>query len=122
MTGCGFNCLLEDDVVNQVYGRRRSSLWAAVCATVRQVNHATGSGVVMELNEPRRLLANAPLSALPLLHSYPQATAKLFLDFDGDPGLNNWLGIKVPATPAFDRDGDPKTFSTAEIADIKEVW
>ena len=46
----------------------------------------------------------------------PSAQAKLFLDFNGNPPIANWLGTAVPATPAFDRDGDINDFSTAELA------
>jgi hypothetical protein len=63
---------------------------------------------------------NSPLSALPLLHSNAGAPAKLFLDFDGAPATS-WSGRSVPATPAFDQDGDPTTFSDAELAAIRQI-
>ena len=65
--------------------------------------------------------ATYPLSSLPSLSSNPTATAKLFLDFDGDPA-RNWGGYSVPATPAYDTDGNPSTFSDGELAAIQEIW
>lgn len=62
--------------------------------------------------------ASAPL---PVLHSNPSARAKLYLDFDG-AGSTTWGGKHVPSTPAFDQDGNPSSFSTAEIAAIREIF
>ncbi|MGA2497866.1 MAG: fibronectin type III domain-containing protein [Tepidisphaeraceae bacterium] len=61
------------------------------------------------------------LSALPLLHSDPGATAKLYLDFVG-AAATNWGGRSVPATPAYDQDGDPTTFTDSELASIREIF
>jgi hypothetical protein len=63
----------------------------------------------------------SPLSSVPLLHSYPSATAQIYLDFIGAPA-QNWAGRSVPATPAFDQDGDPTTFSAGELAAIQQVF
>lgn len=54
------------------------------------------------------------LSSLPQLSSRPAAPAKLYLDFNGDPSNHN--------TPAFDQDGDVTTFTTSELAAIREIW
>src|SRR6185369_11142317 len=52
-------------------------------------------------------------AGLPLLHSNPEAFAKLFLDFDGYP---QW------GRPAWGTDGDPTTFSDSEAASITAMW
>jgi hypothetical protein len=71
--------------------------------------------------EARCLLSGSPLSSLPTLHSLSGAFAKLFLDFDGD-SARTWQGYNVPATPAFDQDGDASTYSTGELSSIQEIW
>ena len=62
-----------------------------------------------------------PLGAIPVLNSLPGAAASIYLDFDGhvDP---TWLNFSNVVTPVFDRDGNPGTFSTAEIDEMKLVW
>jgi autotransporter-associated beta strand protein len=82
----------------------------------------------MEWLEPRRLLTLHPLSAYPALHSDPGATAVLFLNFIGNL-TQNWgynSATNAPfhpnVTPAFDTDGDPNTFSDAELSQIQEIW
>ena len=70
----------------------------------------------------RRFLLSSPLSAVPLLHSDAHATAKLFIDFDGNPAIADWGGAPVTTTPAYDRDGDPTTFSSTELNNIREIW
>jgi hypothetical protein len=62
-----------------------------------------------------------PLSSIPTLDSNPAATTKLYLDFDGD-APSTWGSYSVPATPAYDTDGDPTTFSDAELANIQQIW
>jgi hypothetical protein len=61
------------------------------------------------------------LTSLPLLTSRPGATAKLFLDFDGhvQASWGSWSNI---TTPAYDRDGNPSTFSESELSSINEIW
>jgi hypothetical protein len=65
--------------------------------------------------------ATSPLSAIPVLNSRPNATAKLYLDFDGDT-TQNWGSYRPGTTPAYDQDGDPTTFSEAELASIREIF
>jgi hypothetical protein len=60
-----------------------------------------------------------PLSSLPQLHSDSSATVKLYLDFDGDYEPNWGSGV---TTPLFDFDGDPTTFSDAELESIHVAW
>lgn len=66
-------------------------------------------------------VAKSALSAIPQLSSLPSARAKLVLDFDGNT-LARWGGKTNVVTPAYDIDGDPKTFSVQEIANIREIW
>src|SRR5205807_5234181 len=51
-----------------------------------------------------------PLSAIPILHSHPSSTHKVYLDFVGAPAFT-WGGYSVPATPAYTQDSDPTTFT-----------
>jgi hypothetical protein len=73
-------------------------------------------------------VANYPLSALPLLSSNPNATAKIFLDFDGGITVTagtSWQSYNGGAnivTPAFSNDGDKTTFTDSEVNVIKEIW
>ena len=64
---------------------------------------------------------SSPLSSVPALNSNPSASAKLYLDFDGQPATS-WDGYSVPATPAYDTDGDASTFSDSELANIQQIW
>lgn len=112
--------VVEDDVVNVSLRVRRWSLWAA-CAGVRTPSRRGGSSVEIEAVE-RRLLLASPLTAVPPLHSLPQAHAKLYLDFNGDPATPDWVGLPVPETPAYDTDGDATTFSSNELKNIQEIW
>jgi hypothetical protein len=58
--------------------------------------------------------------AVPQLSSFSQAPVKLFLQFAGAP-LQNWGSYK-PSAPAYDTDGDASTFSTTEVAQMREIW
>jgi hypothetical protein len=72
--------------------------------------------------EPRRLMAVAVnIPGVPALSSRSGATAKLYLDFNGSPA-QTWGTYNVPATPAYDTDGNPDAFSTGEISAIREIW
>ena len=65
--------------------------------------------------------ALSPLESIPILHSNPGATVKLFLDFDGhfEPDYNGIIDI---TTQAYDVDGDASTFSDTELANIQTIW
>lgn len=65
--------------------------------------------------------AAASLASVPALSSHPAAAAKLYLDFDG-AAAQTWGAYSVPATPAYDQDGDATTFSTGELASIQTIW
>jgi len=62
-----------------------------------------------------------PLSSIPKLHSLPDAEAALYLDFDGH-FEERWGSFRNVRTPAFDLDGDPLTFTQAELARIEQIW
>src|SRR5690349_6265806 len=82
---------------------------------------APGAAMVDAL-EPRRLMSAAALqSNLPPLESDPAASDWIFLDFAG-AAPKTWDGINVPATPAYDSDGDPATFSSMEVGRVREIW
>jgi len=57
------------------------------------------------------------------LHSRPGSANILYLDFDGHliPSTTAWTSIDLDARP-YDTDGLPATFSTAELANIEEIW
>jgi hypothetical protein len=62
-----------------------------------------------------------PLSSLPQLSSRSSATAKLFLDFNGNfqASWGVWSNV---TTPVFDQDGDATTFSAGELTTIQQIW
>src|SRR5215207_101278 len=76
---------------------------------------------LLESLEPRALMdGTMPLGALPALDSYPNAKATLYLDFNGETtnhGYGQWI-----TEPAYDLDGDPATFTKAELDNIREIW
>ncbi|NET57397.1 MAG: S8 family serine peptidase [Symploca sp. SIO2E6] len=62
---------------------------------------------------------------LPLLSSNPNATAKMFLDFDGHTTSGtawNFLYNNNIVTPAYSLDADTSSFSTTELEAITEIW
>src|SRR6266496_1517381 len=58
---------------------------------------------------------------VPAYSSNPGAAGKLFIDFNGTAAQTGG-SCSVPATPAYDQDGDATTFSDAEFASIKDNW
>ena len=60
------------------------------------------------------------------LHSKPNATYELYIDFNGEnvegTAWNVSYSVSEWNAKAFDTDGDPTTFSDAERAVIAEVW
>ncbi|WP_448566441.1 zinc-dependent metalloprotease family protein [Thalassotalea ganghwensis] len=57
------------------------------------------------------------------LHSKPNSTNKVFLDFDGGIVSGRaWGGGSSYDTVAYDLDGDPTTFSATERTRIHEIW
>jgi hypothetical protein len=65
--------------------------------------------------------AAQPLSSIPKLNSLPGAAVSVFLDFDGHFDAT-WGSNKNITTPAYDQDGDPTTFSDAELTSITNIW
>ncbi len=63
----------------------------------------------------------SPLSAVPVLNSKPGAAATVYLDFNGDVA-QSWGSYSVTTTPAYDTDGDITSFSSAELANIQQIW
>ena len=58
-----------------------------------------------------------------LLHSNPGATKRIFLDFDGHTTTGTaWLRGATIVTPAYDIDSNPSSFSSTELANIREIW
>ena len=89
-------------------------------------DHAGGlhslPGVFTDSDVPDEPLgAKHPLSSIPELHSNPGAPVTIYLDFDGHFEAT-WGAYSNVTTPVYDTDGDPTTFSDAELAAIREVW
>ncbi len=60
------------------------------------------------------------------LHSRPSAAHTIYLDFDGHVTQNTrWNGqydLLTIASPPFDTDGNPSSFSNAELIEIQQAW
>ena len=61
------------------------------------------------------------------LHSLPGSNHTIFLDFDGATVSNTWWNTTSGGMPArfytgFTLDGDPATFTSAELAYVQQVW
>lgn len=65
---------------------------------------------------------------VPNYNSRGGAPRSIYLDFNGHPAIDNWGGwwefggTDVPATPAYDIDGDTFSFSNQEAANIRQIW
>jgi PKD repeat protein len=71
--------------------------------------------------------ASQPLANTFLLHSRPGAAKVIYLDFTGHTTTGtSWNNAYAAGadivTPAFDTDGNPAAFSTAELTTIQDVW
>lgn len=66
---------------------------------------------------------DTPSTASPFkLHSKPNASAKVFLDFDGATVSNtSWNATGTITTLPYTLDADP-AFSTAELTEIENIW
>jgi hypothetical protein len=67
------------------------------------------------------------LNSLPVLSSNPNATAKIYLDFNGHTTTetlwNSWVASdKNIITPAYSIDTDTTTFNDAELTAIEQIW
>lgn len=81
----------------------------------------------MEMLENRCMLSIVPLAETFSLHSLPEATHSIYLDFDGHTTSGtNWNSLENGGndiiTPAFDTDGDVTSFSDAELELIQRIW
>ncbi|MFN9175116.1 MAG: Calx-beta domain-containing protein, partial [Synechocystis sp.] len=60
------------------------------------------------------------------LHSNPDASHTVYLDFTGhiteNTSWNNYFNNPSINSPAYDNNGDPNSFSDAELALIQQVW
>src|SRR5438552_2978612 len=72
----------------------------------------------VESLEGRLLMAGLDV---PQLASRPGAAATLYLDFNGHV-QSSWGSFSNITSPAYDRDGDPTTFSATELTSINEIW
>src|SRR3954451_6141114 len=72
----------------------------------------------VEYLEDRRLMAGLDV---PQLSSRPGAADTVYLDFDGH-FESSWGTFSNVTSPAYDRDGDPTTFSATELSSINEIW
>ncbi len=61
-----------------------------------------------------------------VLHSRPSSKRKIYLDFNGHTttgsAWNSSYAVDPIVSPAFDLDGVPGTFSTAELNMIQNIW
>ena len=90
-------------------------------------------------NEYKSSARDLGYNGVPVLHSNPSATRKLFLDMDGytfptDLRDSAWLmgasygglfkGLALPGgkVPGLDLDGNPSSFSSVEVAYATETW
>lgn len=89
--------------------------------TTSRTTRKPGAGSTTLTSAAAAAAPNSPLSAVPILHSNSGATAKLYLDFVG-AAANTWGSYSVPATPAYDTDGDATTFSPTELSNIQQIW
>jgi len=76
---------------------------------------------------PYTSTATFPLTQTFALHTRPGASKVIYLDFNGHtttgtPWNTNFSGGADIVTPPFDTDGNPSSFSDAELAAIQEVW
>ena len=66
------------------------------------------------------------MSAVPILHSNPDAVQKIFLDFDGHTVINTYWNSRNDGKPihaqAYDTDGNIFSFSSTELSNIKKIW
>jgi hypothetical protein len=73
------------------------------------------------VSAPTAAPAAASIAGLPQLSSKPGAPATIFLDFDGHTEII-WGSYYNAVTKVYDRDGNPNSFSAAEVAAIQEIW
>jgi PKD repeat protein len=58
-----------------------------------------------------------------VLHSKPGTSRVLYLDFNGHTTSGtSWKSGATFTSPAYDTDGNPASFSDAELANIQQIW
>jgi hypothetical protein len=62
-----------------------------------------------------------PTLSVPVYNSLLGAKATIYLNFGGD-FTASWGRYSNITTPAYDTDGDPTTFSSAELSNIQQIW
>lgn len=91
--------------------------------------HGSSGKLIAELSEPVNIKKlppaetsgpTYPLNSLPVLHSNPSATKKIYLDFDGH--VHNGLWGSNIVTPPFSLDSDTSTFNDLELKRIADIW
>lgn len=103
------------------FGKKNNQHLNRLNRKARRAERAVSQAMFQPL-EARQLMSTVPVATgVPALSSNPSATAKLYLDFNGD-AARNYDGIAVTATPAYDSDWDSTTFSDQDIANIREIW
>ncbi|HVT89389.1 MAG TPA: fibronectin type III domain-containing protein [Tepidisphaeraceae bacterium] len=60
-------------------------------------------------------------ASIPALNSDEDATAQLYLDFNGAAPMS-WGSFTSAQTPAYDTDNDPSTFTAGELSNIQQIW
>ena len=124
------------------YGRhaklgRRQTIGRAAASAIEALEPRTllsvDAGLQLDMalpylpNTPKAIAPVLPLGVLagsltvPVLHSYPTAAVKIYLDFDGHAAMT-WGSYSVTATPAYSIDTDPNSFSATELSNIHEIW
>ena len=109
-------CLKDRDLRTDKSGRL---LYACEGAVVAKAPTAINGGT--------NALLSYPASQTFLIHSKPGLTRVLYLDFNGHTTTGTQWNTSYTAgaaftTPAYDTDGVPGSFSSAELANIQEIW
>ncbi|WP_110182294.1 fibronectin type III domain-containing protein [Nocardioides solisilvae] len=76
---------------------------------------------------PEPAVASAPLAETFALHSNPDSSLTILLDFDGaqvsgSPWNSSPYNVTPGAHPAWDPDGNGAAFSDAELRKVQQVW
>ena len=109
-------CLRDRDLRTDKSGRL---LYACEGLVAAQAPTATNGGT--------NALLSYPSSQTFLLHSKPGVSRVIYLDFNGHTTSGTDWNASYTAgaaftTPAYDTDGVPSSFSSAELANVQEIW
>jgi hypothetical protein len=93
---------------------------AKIASSQRQDDGGNDDGTPLKPPPPDRpRFPSVP--EVPELSSNPGAPVCLYLDFDGY-FESQWGAYRNVRTPVFDLDGNPRSFNSAELAAITEIW